>query len=144
MSILKDLPPADVVVIGCAAVDITAQESPNTNSALARHSTAPGSVNLTHGGVARNIAEATHRVMEAKYPGLSSTLIAPIGQDAFGHILEDELKVFGMRTDGVVRMDHQTAVCNMVLDSNGSLVGGVADMSITDSMSGELVRNSKA
>ncbi|KAF9568441.1 indigoidine synthase A-like protein [Agrocybe pediades] len=135
----KDLPPANVVVIGSAAVDITAQESSDTNSALARHSTAPGTVNVSLGGVGRNIAEATHRVMEAKYTNLSSVLVSLVGKDAFGHILEDKLKMSGMRTDGIVKIDHQTAVCNMVLDSNGSLVGGVADMTIVDALTGELI-----
>lgn len=129
--------PANVVIIGCAALDITAQENPDTNSALARHSTAPGQVRLSLGGVARNIAEAAHRVIQAKFPALSSMLLAPIGRDAFGHLLVDEHAGFGMRTDGLVRLGEvPTAVCSMVLDSAGTLVGGVADMSIMDSVTG--------
>ncbi|KAF8961029.1 indigoidine synthase A-like protein [Flammula alnicola] len=127
-------PSASVVVIGSAAVDITAQELPNTNAALAVHSTAPGHIRVSLGGVGRNIAEASHRVMQAKYPALSSVLLAPVGYDGLGHILVDEMTQFGMRTDGLVRTDKQTAVCNMVLDSNGTLVGGVADMSIMESV----------
>ncbi|KAF9480993.1 indigoidine synthase A-like protein [Pholiota conissans] len=130
-------PSASVVVIGSAALDITAQEKPDTNSALARHSTAPGHVRLSLGGVARNIAEASHRIMQAQFPELSSVLLAPVGFDAFGHILVDEHAAFGMRSDGLVRRpEDMTAVCNMVLDSTGTLVGGVADMSIMDSVKG--------
>lgn len=129
-------------MIGSAAVDITSQENPDTNAALAVHSTAPGRVNLTLGGVGRNIAEAAHRVMEAKFPSLSSILISSVGHDAFGHLLVDTMTKIGMRTDGLVRLDHPSAVCNMVLDSHGILVGGVADMSIVDTMTGEKVATS--
>lgn len=137
MSVIQ--PPASVVVIGSAAVDITSQEHPGTNSALAVHSTAPGRVNLSLGGVGRNIAEASHRIMEAKFPSLSTVLISSVGYDAFGHLLVDKLEEYGIRTDGLIRFDHASAVCNMVLDSQGTLVGGVADMTITDTMTGEVV-----
>ncbi|KAF8807351.1 indigoidine synthase A-like protein [Phlegmacium glaucopus] len=127
---------ANVVVIGSAAIDITAQPSYGD---LAAHSTAPGHVKLTLGGVGRNIAEASHRVMAAKYPELSSILIAPIGRDPFGHLLVNELQAYEMRTDGLSRKDDRTAVCNMVLDTNGALVGGVADMGITETFTGDQI-----
>uniref|UniRef100_A0A8H8CQV5 Carbohydrate kinase PfkB domain-containing protein n=1 Tax=Psilocybe cubensis TaxID=181762 RepID=A0A8H8CQV5_PSICU len=132
-------PPANVVVIGSAAVDITSQEHPNTNSALAVHSTAPGRVNLTLGGVGRNIAEASHRIMEARFPSLSTVLISSVGRDAFGHLLVDKFNEFGIRTDGLIRLDHASAVCNMVLDSKGTLVGGVADMTIVKTMTSDVI-----
>ncbi|KDR84935.1 hypothetical protein GALMADRAFT_233410, partial [Galerina marginata CBS 339.88] len=132
-------PPADLVVIGSAAVDITAQELPDTQAALAAQSTAPGHVNLSLGGVGRNIAEASHRVMEAKYPRLSSLLISPFGYDVFGHVLVDKLSEIGMRTDGLLGFDHQSAVCNMVINSKGTLIGGIADMGITEIVTDEMV-----
>jgi len=135
---------ADVAVIGAAALDITSQEFPNVDTSLGVHSTAPGSIKISLGGVARNIAEATHRVMAAKFPGLSSVLVAPVGYDAFGHILVDKLHAFGMRTDGIIRTDTQSAVCNMVLDSNGALVRGIADMGINESVNSEEVSETGA
>ena len=135
---------ANVVVVGCAAVDITAQELPDTNAALAHHSTAPGHVKLSLGGVGRNVAEATHRVMESMYPSLSSLLIAPVGEDAFGRVLSEGLNDLGMRTDGLLKFAEESAVCNLVLDSNGSLVGGIADMGINAQMSAEAVRDVSA
>jgi pseudouridine-5'-phosphate glycosidase/pseudouridine kinase len=129
-----------VVVIGSAAIDIAAQASPSYAD-VAVHSTAPGHVKLTLGGVGRNIAEASHRVMAAKYPELSSVLLAPVGRDAFGHLLVSELQAYKMRTDGLSRTDDRTAVCNMVLDNNGALVGGVADMGITEAFTGDQVGN---
>ena len=131
-----------MVVIGAAAVDITAQASPSSHADLAENSTAPGSVKFSLGGVGRNIAEASHRVMTAKYPELSSVLLAPIGRDAFGHLLIQDLEANKMRTDGLSRKDDRTAVCNIVLDSNGALVGGVADMGTTETFTCEEVGRS--
>lgn len=135
--------PADVVVVGSAALDITAQELLGTQSALAIHSTAPGHVKLSLGGVARNMAEALHRVMSQKYPELSSVLVAPVGYDAFGQIMVDEMTQIGMRTDGLIRSEKQSAVCNMILDSKGALIGGIADMSIMQTLSGSSVSGFK-
>jgi len=119
------------VVIGSAALDITAQELASTNAEVAKHSTAPGHVKISLGGVGRNVAEATHRVLEAKSSHLSVLLLAPIGGDTFGQILSQVLSNFGMRVDGLLKFeDVDTAVCNMVLNSQGALVGGVADMDI--------------
>ncbi|TFK41213.1 indigoidine synthase A-like protein [Crucibulum laeve] len=133
------LPPAEIMIVGCAALDITAQARTDTNPALAVHSTAPGSISLSLGGVSRNVAEACHRVMTAQSSPLSTLLVAPIGDDPFGRLLIEETEKFGMRTDGLITSDKHTAVCNMVLDSHGSLVGGVADMDITESFSGDTV-----
>lgn len=132
-------PTANVVVIGSAALDITAQADTNTNPSQAMHSTAPGTVSVSLGGVARNIAEASHRIMEARYPDLSSLLVAPVGNDHFGDAFVQETSKLRMRTDGLVKTDKRSAVCNMVLNSGGALVGGVADMDITRTFSGNMV-----
>ncbi|KAF8641219.1 hypothetical protein AX17_000853 [Amanita inopinata Kibby_2008] len=136
-------PFAKLAVIGSAAVDITAKPTRDANNAdLATNSTVPGNVSLTLGGVARNITEAAHRVMTSSSSPLSPPLlIAPIGNDSFGALLTAEMKALGMRTDGLLESveKHKTAVCNMVLDGKGDLVGGVADMRITESFSTEQV-----
>ncbi|KAJ7492667.1 indigoidine synthase A-like protein [Mycena latifolia] len=116
---------AKVLVVGSAALDISAQAEDTTEGT---HSTSPGNVSLTLGGVARNIAEACHRVGE---PAL---LISPIGKDAWGRLLYEETEAIGMRTDGFVERDARTAVCNLFLDSTGNLVGGVADMKIAEEL----------
>ncbi|KAG5647938.1 hypothetical protein DXG03_006972 [Asterophora parasitica] len=58
-------------------------------------------------------------------------LVSPVGDDAFGRLLMEETAQLGMRLDGFIQSDQRTAVCNMVLDSAGGLVSGVADMDIT-------------
>jgi pseudouridine-5'-phosphate glycosidase/pseudouridine kinase len=131
---------ANIVVVGCAAVDITAQELPNTDPGLAKHSTASGHVRFSLGGVARNVAEATHRILEAKSSNFSSILLAPVGKDPFGQTLLRESSSLGMRTDGLLEFEDETsAVCNIVLESDGTLVGGVADMGINQRMTADAV-----
>ena len=57
------LPPPKLLVIGASAIDITARVSDSYAAKQVAHTTAPGNVTLTVGGVARNIAEAAHRVL---------------------------------------------------------------------------------
>ena len=117
-------------------MDITAR--PDVSSALATHSTSPGSVHMSPGGVARNVAEAAHRVLQALSNGdtfepSKPLLISPVGDDAFAAVLALETEARGMRSDGLLKHSSsvdRTAVCNMFLDSHGDLQTGVADMSI--------------
>ena len=104
--------------------------------------TAPGTVSLTLGGVARNIAEAAHRVLSAAPNGdpHATLLLSPIGVDELAPFLFREHSSLGMRSDGFLRVrNDRTAVCNMVLDAEGSLIGGVADMDIIRDISEETV-----
>ena len=133
--------PTKLAVIGSAAVDITANAVLANSTGLGRHSTTPGTVSLTLGGVARNIAEAAHRVLASIPRGPQHPLlISPVGLDPFGKLLMSETEVIGMRTDGILRSssDQRTAVCNMMLD-NGELMSGVADMGITEMFGSEEV-----
>ncbi|KAK0506378.1 indigoidine synthase A-like protein [Armillaria luteobubalina] len=121
--------PAQLVVVGSSAIDITAQANKSSDPNLATHSTVPGSVEMSLGGVARNIAEASHRVF--RDPN-STLLLSPIGDDAFGRLLVDEIRSMGMRSDGLVKTNLKTSVCNMFVDTEGHLLTGVADMGITE------------
>ncbi|KAG9104551.1 hypothetical protein FRC06_001331 [Ceratobasidium sp. 370] len=129
-------PSSPLVIVGAAAVDIIAQ--PYSDSPSAIHSTAPGSVRMSPGGVARNVAEAAHRVLESlSTPDIFEShrplLISPIGNDAFASVLTLESQSRGMRIDGLMHLaaaDERTATCNMFLDARGDLQMGIADMSI--------------
>lgn len=127
------------MIIGSAAVDITAQAESTANDALAAHSTAPGDIFVSLGGVARNIAEASHRALTAQSSDLSSVLVSPIGEDLFGTLMVDATRKIGMRIDGFISSNKRTAICNMIMESNGNLISGIADMGITASLDGDLV-----
>jgi pseudouridylate synthase / pseudouridine kinase len=139
------LSPAKLIIIGSAAVDISAKVAPvpDKDVFLGSHSTFPGTVILEPGGVGRNIAEATHRILTSKSQDwLSATLlVSAVGVDPFRLMLQDKMKEIGMRTDGLIASGKQSAVCNMVLDSDGALIGGVADMDIIQSLDGDEVCN---
>ncbi len=124
------------MIIGSAAVDITARADPVPGAARSNndlHTTTPGVISLTSGGVGRNIAEAAHRILASHSKELSNhaILLSPVGEDGFGQLLVSESGRVGMRTDGFIQVPTaRTAVCNMVLDSAGGLTGGVADMDV--------------
>ncbi|KAJ7596984.1 indigoidine synthase A-like protein [Mycena floridula] len=125
----KQLTPAKVLVVGCSAVDISATCGQSTNPALSNHSTVPGSVVATLGGVGRNISVAAQKMLGDN----SVLLVSPLGDDAFGAMIQKDCETRGMRTDGlqISKSGQRTAVCNMLFDQHGALVSGIADMEIT-------------
>ena len=131
-----------MVVIGSAAVDITAQAEPSTDPSAALHSTVPGVVTLSLGGVGRNVAEAAHRTLVSHSADLSSAtaLVSAVGNDAFGRLLLEETSLMGLRTGEISAVDSaRTAVCNMTLDREGSLQTGVADMNVIKALDKNIV-----
>jgi len=135
--------PAKLVVVGSAAIDVVAQARtiPDADSSCGRHSTSPGTVALHLGGVGRNMAEAAHRVSISKFQSRPSEtmLVSSVGDDSLGRLLLEEMRTIGMRTDGITTRGRKSAVCNMVLDGSGNLIGGVADMDIIHSIEPEMV-----
>ncbi|KAK4689205.1 pseudouridylate synthase / pseudouridine kinase, partial [Tremellales sp. Uapishka_1] len=121
------LPSPRVLVFGSAALDITS----TSTTALVPNTTTPGTIFLSPGGVARNIAEATQNLLAPH----AVQLVAMIGQDSPGRLLKVEMEQTGLRTDGFVTVDQgaRTAGCTLVLEG-GDLVGGVADMEIVHLM----------
>ena len=132
---------AELVVVGASALDITARSSKSDALAF-KHSTVPGTVTFTPGGVARNIAEAAHRLLSSDAPSSKSStlLVSCVGSDDAAEVLKTEHSRIGLRSDGlVVDERNPTAVCNMFLDSSGGLINGVADMDILQRVDPELV-----
>ena len=101
------------------------------------HTTAPGAVALSLGGVAGNVAGA------ARSCGIDDVLlVAPVGADFLGSVASEGLKGRGIRSDGLVRLragKGGTPTCGILLDPRGELVGGVADMGVVAEVKGEEV-----
>ncbi|KAI0094835.1 indigoidine synthase A-like protein [Irpex rosettiformis] len=130
---------ADLVVVGCTALDVTSKANSTIDAALSSQSTVPGMVQTSLGGVGRNMTEAAYRLLSlpshTKHDKV--VLVSPIGQDVFGRMLVEETTRIGMRSDGLSQMEGQrSAVCNMVVDANGDLISGVADMTIIQAFTG--------
>ncbi|KAG2154790.1 Indigoidine synthase A like protein-domain-containing protein [Suillus clintonianus] len=137
----EQLPNASLIVVGCAAVDITSQ--PLTDSDLGHHSTSPGKVSMSLGGVGRNIAEAAHRVLSSYGSEFSAEtlLVSPVGDDSFGRLLSEETRMLGMRTDGLIPVHGgRSSVCSLLLETSGGLRAGVADMDLVRNMDGHIAR----
>lgn len=135
--------------MGAAAVDVIAQAASSSDSSLIAHSTVPGMVRSSLGGVGRNVAEAAHRTLVSlgdTTSDLKTLLVSPIGDDAFGALVRGETKRIGMRTDGFLSnsedTQRRTPVCNMVLTGAGDLVGGVADFGALDILKASEARDS--
>ena len=123
-------------------MDITsrARKQPGMETTHSLHSTTPGSVTLSPGGVGRNITEAAHRILSKRSGSHTPVLVSLIGEDTMGGVLRNELSLIGMRTDGLILAPGKaSAVCNMVLDTEGGLITGVADMDIIESLEGKAV-----
>lgn len=153
---------ASVIVIGILAVDI----SMIPTSASPLRTTAPGTVRLSLGGVAGNVAGAAHSLLHSATatPSTSASaaapaqgspevlLLAPIAKDLLGEVARTGLEQRGMRTDGLMLVDPEpspgrgaerqsngaarTATCGILLDEGGELVGGIADMEIGQHLEG--------
>jgi pseudouridine kinase len=88
----------------------------------------PVTVATSAGGVARNVAETLARL------GASVRLVSRGGSDADGDRLLADLARLGVDLTGVHRADAPTASYTALLDPDGQLVVGLADMAIYDSM----------
>ena len=115
-----------ICVIGGANVDITAQSK---NQFIARDSN-PGTVRLSFGGVGRNIAHNLALL------GDEVCFVTRFGGDAFGQMLQVSCREIGMDISLCEACPTLPSACfASINDSNGEMLGGVADMAVTESIS---------
>jgi pseudouridine kinase len=92
------------------------------------HTSNPGSVSWTPGGVGRNIAENLARL------GHRPRLVAAVGDDVAGHELLTSTAAAGVDIDYVVQGTQRTGIYVAVLNNNGELIAAVSDMAATEAM----------
>ena len=115
-----------VCVIGGANVDITATSREHF---IARDSN-PGTVRLSFGGVGRNIAHNLALLGDAV------CFVTRFGGDAFGQMLQVSCREIGMDLSLCETCPTLPSACFASLnDCNGEMLGGVADMVVTESIS---------
>lgn len=110
------------VVVGGAAWDIKARGL----VAARLHTSNPGTVSRTPGGVGRNIAESIARL------GGRVHLVAAVGADAAGRDLLARTSEAGVYVDQVATSPHPTGSYVAALDTEGELVIGISDFAATD------------
>lgn len=132
-----------VIVIGAMVLDVIG--NPQNSNKLEENSI-PGTVIITSGGVARNIAEALNKF------GLDTYLITAIGskEDTIHSFLLDDAKKKHLKIIYQKDLTDKTSVYVSLNYPNGKFRGGVADMSLFDRISPqflesntEIVKNSK-
>ena len=111
-----------VVVVGGANLDVLA----HSTRAVLPGTSNPGATTLSPGGVGRNIAEALARL------GTPTALVAAVGTDAFGDRVVEATSRAGVDVAAVRRIPGRTGTYTAVLDADGELVAGVADMTATE------------
>ncbi|EIE75493.1 hypothetical protein RO3G_00197 [Rhizopus delemar RA 99-880] len=108
-----------LLVVGGVALDITATVAHSKASIL--HTSTPGRVKQTLGGVGRNVAEAALRT-----GGTRVKLVSVVGDDLAGKSILEGMKQIGM-------------VYNALHSNDGQLVAAVADMDILEKMNASRV-----
>jgi pseudouridine kinase len=112
---------ASVLVIGAMAVD--AKGKPRR--ALVPGTSAPGTVRLSVGGVARNIAENLARL------GVHVTLLSVVGDDPIGRFLLDATARAGVDVQHVlVRRGQHSGAYLAVMDRTGAPAHAIDDMAV--------------
>jgi len=127
--VLSDAP--FVTAIGGANIDIHGK----SNQSLRRNDSNPGSVHMSAGGVARNIAENLARL------GVDCRLISAIGNDDHGRMLMRLSREAGINMQYVHEVTSiPTSTYLSVLDDSGDMLVGINDMNIIDQLSSELLQ----
>ena len=113
--------PQYVVAIGGASVDITGVPA---NRLRGRDSN-PGTIGITCGGVARNVAEDLARL------GVDSRLITVLGNDQYGEMIIALARTAGIDMQYVRQIDSEpTATYLAIFDESGDMQVAIADMNI--------------
>lgn len=119
------------IIIGGAVQDLLMRPFPG--EALRLHTSNPGTVTASWGGVGRNIAEAA-----ALLGASSPVLVTCVGNDAAGDELESYCAAVGVDLRSVTAAEGaphpRTAVYAATLDGSGDLVAAVADMAAFDAI----------
>jgi len=131
--VLSDAP--FVTAIGGANIDIHGK----SHQSIRRNDSNPGSVHMSAGGVARNVAENLARL------GIDGRLISAIGTDHHGQML------MRLSRDAGINMQYVHEIANAatstylsVLDDSGDMLVGINDMSIMDQLNAELLQTQQA
>lgn len=132
--VLNDQKNKQIVCIGGANID----QKWLLHQDLQLHTSNPASSESSSGGVVRNVAENLGRL------GQPVTLLAVLGQDAHGEQLIDYSSEF-MDMSRVTQLeDETTGTYQAVLQPDGDMVVGLANMAIMERMDVQWVKESEA
>jgi len=120
-----------IAAIGGANIDIHGRPP----ASLRMRDSNPGQVRMSPGGVARNVAENLARL------GVDTRLIAPLGNDHHGDLLERQGRDAGIDMRYVYRVDGgRTSTYLSILEDGGDMLVAISDMDILDSLDADRLR----
>lgn len=119
-----------VLVIGAAGIDSKGR----ANVPLTLGTSTPGTVRISVGGTARNVADNLARL------GVETVLLSAVGKDSSGQRVLNDAAGVGLNTDFcVVSEGHRTSAYLALLDERGNLVMSVDDMEILSCITPQLL-----
>lgn len=119
-----------VTVIGGSNIDI--QGMPN--NALVMFDSNPGKVDISLGGVGRNIADNMCRL------GIGTKLISAVGNDLYGNQLLSECKSYGMDTDDCyVSNEMPTSIYVSILNNSNDMQLAISHMDLLEKIDVEYI-----
>lgn len=125
-------PEAPVLVIGGAGIDLVGR----LRGDLIPGTSNPAHIRISHGGVARNVAENLARL------GQPVTLITALGEDSAGDQLIQQAAAAGIDVSCVLRTpEHPTGTYFAVLNSQSMLQFALDDINATSALTPQYVRS---
>jgi pseudouridine kinase len=122
-----------IVVIGGANIDLRGRPA---GEVLERHTSNPGKINVSSGGVGRNIA---HNLALLNVP---VTLLSAVGDDGEGIRILEETGKAGVRTEQmIISGEHPTGIYLAILNEKGEMEVAVSDMKILEEISLDYLRS---
>lgn len=121
-----------VVVIGASNLDIKGRCIGGVYSRLKN----PGRIEITPGGVGRNIAENLSRL------GIETVLLSAISKREFSGVILDETRAAGVDISRIVATEEKlSGIFMAVINTRGDLESSVSDMSILSLITPEYIRS---
>ncbi|MGD8554233.1 MAG: carbohydrate kinase family protein [Anaerolineales bacterium] len=120
-----------VLVIGASGTDVVGR----AETSLQAGTSTPGQVRVSHGGVARNVAENLARL------GMETILITAVGEDAPGRQLLHQVSQSGVNVEYALAAEgFQSGSYVAVLDEAGNLHLALDDMRVIDAITSQHLR----
>ena len=122
-----------VVVIGGANIDLRGKPA---GEVLERRTSNPGKINVSSGGVGRNIA---HNLALLNVPVF---LLSAVGDDGEGIRILEETGKAGVKTEQmIISGGHPTGIYLAILDEKGEMEVAVSDMQILEEITVDYLRS---
>lgn len=122
----------EVVIVGAACLDVKGRLSGDMVAGTSN----PGTVRVSVGGCARNVAENLARL------GLHPVLLSAACQDDFGRAIVYQTERAGVNTDHMlISCQHRSATYIALLGSQGDMLVGIDDTAIIRAITPDYIRN---